>query len=79
MEVNGTQMVDESRNFERLDLHFNKTKVGYSYLQEYLDFSNNLLTGYIPEFNYCFKYEIPVSLNLKEYFDKIENEDPYVI
>ena len=77
--MTGVEYLDEARNFERLDLWMNIPNVGYDLLQEYIDLTNQVLTLYIPKINYCAKYEIPFKLNLKEYFDRIENLDPLTV
>ena len=74
--MTGVEYVDESRNFERLDLWLNITNVGYGLMQEYIDLTNQFFTIYIPSINYCEKYAIPFKLNMKEYFDRIESMDP---
>ena len=57
----------------------NIPNVGYGLLQEFIDLTNKVFTLYIPSINYCQRYEIPFSFNIKEYFDKIESLDPLAV
>ena len=47
--------------------------VGYGLLQQYRDYNAKILTNYIPSINFCEKYEIPLTVNLKQFFEKIND------
>ena len=79
MSMTGTEMVDDVRNFIRLDLMMDIPIVGYGLLQELMDLNNKAFYAYIPSNNYCVKYAIPFELNLKTWFDKVAAMDPEAV
>ena len=76
MNMTATQIVDSYHNAEKQDLWVDAPNVGYINLLQYFDFTNQVFTQYIPKYNVCQKYKIPVAINLKDIFTEINAENP---
>jgi hypothetical protein len=66
-----TENVWSDGNQERLDIKMNIPNLGYGDIIEYLDFTSQVMTVYIPSIKNCQKYAMPFKLDIKDMFLKI--------
>ena len=72
-DMSGTQYINADGNRARLDLSVTDEKAGSFHISQVYDFTKNEFVEYIPEFNLCRSYPIPLKapVNLKDLIAKI--------
>jgi hypothetical protein len=73
------EKVSSDFNKERVDVWTQVPGVGYTEVQEVLDFSGQVLTVYLPVLKVCKKYKIPEKIVLKDLITQFMNPDSQLI
>ena len=62
--MDGWEYVDASRNQERIDVNTVIPNVGYTLINQFINFNTNILTQYFPSLDFCQKFYLPYDVNL---------------
>ena len=62
--MDGWEYVDASRNQERIDVNTVIPNVGYTLINQFINFNTKILTQYIPSLDFCQKFYLPYDVNL---------------